>query len=220
MRLLEMDMKDETLDKWKQAILPMIRYWNRSNNLNVTSFQELKERLSDLFAGTLATSWPVTIQEMLIELLDKSLEQQEITPEICALYQPTTIMSTSSMIARSPTAPVDAKSSKKRQLKLSVAERLENVKRSAQLNQITGIVSSSISFPTDGGFSSLKWEGPWLDYRMDIKLYKSEDVKDKTPDKFWEHAFLRAQVNYSEDHPLKKLLDRVQELIVEMAEVS
>ena len=29
---------------------------------------------------------------------------------------------------------------------------------------------------------------------------------------------LRAQVNYAENHPLKKLLEKVQELIVEMAE--
>ncbi|AAF04299.1 hypothetical protein PfdVgp6 [Periplaneta fuliginosa densovirus] len=218
MRLLETDLEDSSQEEWKTAFLPMVRYWARSNNFNVTSYQELKERLSDLFAGTLATSWPATTQEKLIESLDKLLEQLEITQEICALYQPTTIMSTSSMTARIPMAAVDAKSSKKRQLKLSVAERLENVKRLAQSHQISGTISSSISFPTDGGFSSLKWEGPWSDYRMDIKLYRSEDIKDKTPDKYWEHALLRAQVNYAENHPLKKLLEKVQELIVEMAE--
>nr|QTE03734.1 MAG: nonstructural protein [Cygnus atratus Chaphamaparvovirus]WCR62131.1 MAG: nonstructural protein [Chaphamaparvovirus sp.] len=217
MKLFENEVEDQEVEAVRSRLITLIRYWNQKGS-QVESFQALKEQLSNLFAGTLATLWSVTTQEKLITYLDELLATQEITPEICALYQPTTIMSTSSMTVRTQDPVVDVKSSKKRKSNLSVEERLENVKRSIQSNQISGMISSSISFPTADGCSSLKWEAPWSDFRLDIKIYKAETIKQVSPDRYWEHALFRAQVNYPMNSNIYKILQKLKEQITELAE--
>ncbi|CAG2062756.1 unnamed protein product [Timema podura] len=70
---------------------------------------------------------------------------------------------------------------KEEAIKVKRRRAIRKVKRSAQSSRITGMTSSSISFPTGDGFSSLKWEGPWSEYWMDIKLqergYQTSDIR-------------------------------------------
>ncbi|QNL09582.1 hypothetical protein [Clinch densovirus 1] len=222
MRMLDQDFTKihQQLVTLKQTWIPMLRYWDQQNSLTVKSFHELKERLSNLFGATLATSWPVEILEKLTVLLDESLALQEITPEICASYQSMMTTSMSSMTVRTQDPVVDVKSSKKRKSNLSFEDRCENARRLAQSNQIHGNVSCSISFPTDDGYSSLKWEDTWSDYRLDIKVYKAEDIKGMSSDKYWERALFRAQVNYARNSPLKKTIDQLKSLVMDVVDES
>ena len=222
MKMLDQDFKKIHLQlvTLKTTWTPMLKYWDQQNNSPVKSFHELKERLSNLFGATLATSWSVEIMEKLAASLDELLASQEITQEICASYQSTTTTSMSSMTVRTQEAVVDAKSSRKRKSNLSFEDRCENARRLAQSNQIHGNVSCSISFPTEDGYSSLKWEDTWSDYRMDIKVYKAEDIKGMSSDKYWERALFRAQVNYGAKDPLKKVIDQLKGLVMDIVDES
>ena len=62
MKIMENEFEDPGAEALRERMIILIRYWNQKG-LQIISFQELKEQLSGLFAGTLATLWPVTTQE-------------------------------------------------------------------------------------------------------------------------------------------------------------